>query len=114
MFLLLDSRKKILEISEICEKGVFEEDNLTKWKVNASSYLVDNNYSCVEVSTVPTEVIPEKYYYIDGEFVENPNFSSTGEIAVLKATIETLTKQNATLQSNLDAVFSVLDTLLLE
>lgn len=77
MKLLLSNRNLILAIDPVIEFGVFDEPT-EKWKVG-NSYALDNGYSATEVDTVPIEVIPHKYFFIDGVFVKNPNYIDAGE-----------------------------------
>lgn len=74
MKMLLDERNKILFITSFAEYGVWDEPNVNKWKIGANEYTLDNNYSVAEVDEVPIDVIPGKYFFIDGSFVTNPNF----------------------------------------
>ena len=77
MKLLLDNRKLILHIWEGIEFGTYDGEE--KWKVSEYLYMIDNGYTCVEITDVPLEVIPEKYFYIDNEFVINPNYVNPSE-----------------------------------
>ncbi len=88
MKILLDDRGLILVISNDIEFGTFDGEE--KWKVGNGMYFIDNNFTMVEVDSVPVEVIPDKYYYIDGEFVLNPNYSNPSEMEAKVTELEDL------------------------
>jgi len=88
MKLLLDNRNLILVISNDIEFGTFEGEE--KWKVGNKMYFIDDDFSVAEVESVPVEVIPDKYFYIDGEFVLNPNYSNPSEMEAKVEELEEL------------------------
>ncbi|WP_029502484.1 hypothetical protein [Lachnoclostridium phytofermentans] len=105
MKLLLDSRKLILAIDENIEFVTHE--GLAKWKIGETTYYLDNNFSVEELIDIPFDIIPIKYFYIDGEFVLNPNWSNTPE------DISKLQAENASLKSELSLLQEVVNEMLL-
>ena len=88
MFLLLDDRNKIKEISNM---AIRLEDNTIKI---ADNLIIGNKeYSIVEVDNVPIEIIPEKYFYINGEYELNTNW----EESQLSEKVNVLEKDNESL-----------------
>src|SRR5574344_299812 len=70
MFLLLSDDNEIMSISAICVKRT------DGWKISDHVILSDLSLTPVEVSEVPSGVIPHAYKYIDGTFVSNTNQSN--------------------------------------
>lgn len=71
MKLLLDERNLVIGIGSEIEYGVWGNiKNLASWKINNTSYVMDNNYRVVDIgdTEIPTYVNEGEYYYIDGEF----------------------------------------------
>lgn len=101
MFLLLDSMNKIIYISKSMEKSK-DEFGYDIIKVSPNLYYQDEGYSIIEVETVPIEVIPEKYFYIDGEYVLNPNYIDDSMIAEYEQRVSTLQEMTATLEESID------------
>lgn len=105
MKLLLDSRKLILAIDDNIE--LVNHEGYDKWKIGKYSYYLDEDYTLEEVDEVPVDVIPDKYFFINGEFIINPNWSNTPEdIAKLQA-------ENASLKSELSLLQEVVNEMLL-
>jgi hypothetical protein len=42
--------------------------------------VIGDNFTLVEVETLPLDVIPDKYFYIDGEFIANPNYTNQSDL----------------------------------
>jgi hypothetical protein len=42
--------------------------------------VIGDNFTLVEVETLPLDVIPDKYFYIDGEFIPNPNYTNQSDL----------------------------------
>lgn len=71
MKLLIDARSKVMFIGEVIEFGFY--DDIEKWKID-NMYAIDNNYRLIDNVQPPIEVIPLKYFYINNEFVKDPNY----------------------------------------
>lgn len=105
MKLLLDSRKLILAIDDNIE--LVNHEGYAKWKIGKYSYYLDEDYTLEEVENVPIDIIANKYFFIEGEFVLNPNWSNTPEdIAKLQA-------ENTSLKSELSLLQEVVNEMLL-
>lgn len=92
MDLLLDSRKKIMAIDNNITFGVFDEP-IEKWKAG-NIYFIDCNYTKVSNIEVPIDIIPNKYFYIDGSFVIDPNYNNSSmEVSELKQQLSGLNTQ---------------------
>ena len=89
MKLLIDNRGLIVFIGVNIEFGIFDEPNVEKWKID-NCYAIDSGYTLVEVESIPLEVIPGKYFYIDGEFTLNPNYSNPNELEAKVTELEDL------------------------
>lgn len=108
MKLLLDSRKLILAIDEVIEFCIFED--MQKWKVGSNAYYIDNGFTSEEVLDIPIDVTPLKYFYIDGEFVLNPNWNNTPEeIKTINENIDTLVLQRAEAELEIDERLTMLE-----
>lgn len=104
MKLLLDSRGMVLSINENIVAKI--EDGFKIWDTG-NVYMSDNGYSCVEAENISLDIIPQKYFYIDGEFILNPNWINTpDEISKLQA-------ENAALKSELSLLQEVVNEMLL-
>ena len=71
MKLLLDERKLIVAIGATIEYGVWGNvENLASWKITPSYYIMDGNYTLVDLGDleIPTYVKEGQYYFINGEF----------------------------------------------
>ena len=93
MFLLLDDRNKIKEISNMAIR--LEDDTI---KIADNLIIGNKEYVIVEVDNVPIEIIPEKYFYIDGEYTLNTNYIDDSMIAEYEQRVSTLQELNATLE----------------
>lgn len=108
MKLLLDSRKLILAIDEVIEFGIFED--MQKWKVGSNAYYIDNGFMLEEVLDIPIDIIPNKYYLIDGEFILNPNWINTPEeIKTINKQIDSLVLQRAESELEIDERLTTLE-----
>jgi hypothetical protein len=87
MKLLLDSRNLIRYINTDIELGVWDDTNIQKWRIG-NYYVIGEDFTLVEVETLPLDVIPDKYFYIDGEFIANPNYVGRSDIEQRLASIE--------------------------
>nr|WP_295681489.1 hypothetical protein [uncultured Lachnoclostridium sp.]DAD92270.1 MAG TPA: hypothetical protein [Siphoviridae sp. ctQ0C17] len=105
MKLLLDSRKLILAMDDVIDFVTHE--SYEKWKVGMFSYYMDNNYTLEEVDEVPIDIVANKYFFIDGEFVVNPNWRNTPE------DISKIQEDNAKLKSELSLLQEVVNEMLL-
>lgn len=70
----------IFEANKI-EFGIWDEPDVEKWALfdandNIMYYALNDNYEVIDFdeSKKPEDYIPGKYFYIDGEFVENPDW----------------------------------------
>lgn len=105
MKLLLDNRGLILAFGSDIE--LVTHEGYDKWKIGMFSYYIDDNYTLEEIDEVPVDVIANKYFFIEGEFVLNPNWSNTPEdIAKLQA-------ENASLKSEISLLQEVVNEMLL-
>lgn len=77
MKLLLDSRRLILAINNDIE--LVNHEGYEKWKIGTLLYYMNNDYILEEVDDVPIDIIANKYFFINGEFVINPNWSNVPE-----------------------------------
>lgn len=71
MKLLLNDRNLVIAIGSEIEYGVWGNiKDLASWKINQNQYVMDNNYTVVDIgdTEIPTYVVDGEYYYIDGEF----------------------------------------------
>lgn len=108
MKLLLDSRKLILAISEKIDFVIHED--MEKWRIGEYSYYMDNNYSVEEVLDVPIFVVPDKYFYIDEEFILNPNWSNApDEIKELNKRIDAILLEKAESEIEIDERLSKIE-----
>ena len=87
MKLLLDSRNLIRYIDTNIVFGIWDDTNTPKWRVG-NYYVIGNDFTLVEVETLPLDVIPDKYFYIDGNFVVNPNYVGQSDIERRLAAVE--------------------------
>lgn len=87
MKLLLDSRKLIRYINTDIAFGIWDDTDIQKWRIG-NYYVIGDDFTLVEVETLPLDVIPDKYFYIDGEFVANPNYVGQSDIEQRLASIE--------------------------
>ena len=70
MRVLLDERNCIVAISSVIEYGVWGNvGDLASWKVSPTSFIMDNNYTVMEIAGIPAYVKPKLYRYENGEFV---------------------------------------------
>ena len=107
MKLLVDERNLVIGIGSEIEFGVWGNvKNLASWKINNTSYLMDNNYRVEDIgdTEIPTYVNAGEYYYVDGEFRladECPNeykeriVDLEGTVAEQEMSIYELTEYNA-------------------
>ena len=96
MYLLLDARGLILAISSVVEYGTFENEK--KWKLD-NGYVIGNNLTTVNLDNVPIEIMPMKHYYINGEFMNNPNYTSPNE---QELNIQDLKEENSLLKAQVE------------
>ncbi|ABX43303.1 hypothetical protein [Lachnoclostridium phytofermentans] len=107
MKLLLDSRKLIIAISTEITFGTFEGEE--KWKVG-NIYYIDNWFTVTDVDDVPIDVIPNKYFYIDGEFVLNPNWANAPEdISEINKRFDAMLLNKAESELEIDERLSLLE-----
>lgn len=113
MKLLIDSNNIIIAKGDI-EFGIFDED-FNKWKIQQGEslfYLIDCNFTCVEVSDFPNGILEHKYCYTEEKgFYANPNYS---EPINTEEEVKRLTKENLDLKAQLDKVQEVLDYLVMQ
>lgn len=105
MKILIDERNVIIAIGSGIEFGVWGNVNdLASWKVSPTSYMMDNNYTVVEVDEIPSYVTPKQYRYENSEFVLNEDCPNEykeritvleGTVAEQKTSICELTEYNA-------------------
>lgn len=70
MKVLLNERNSIVAIGSVIEYGVWGNvGELASWKVSPTSFIMDNNYTVMEVAGIPAYVKPKLYRYENGEFV---------------------------------------------
>lgn len=70
MKVLLNERNNIVAIGSVIEYGVWGNvGDLASWKVSPTSFIMDNNYTVMEVAGIPAYVKPKLYRYENGEFV---------------------------------------------
>ena len=91
MYILLDDRNTVIEINL---NIVRQENN----NILVGNHLIyeENDMKIVEVDNVPIDILPMKYFYIDGEFVLNPNFVnpySDKDVDQLKQEVKQLTTE---------------------
>lgn len=98
MFLILDDLKKIVYISKMAER--IKINNVDYIKVSSKNFVLDMDYEIVEVEDVPIETIPEKYMYIENEYVLNPNWESGSKNEEYEERVSTLQEISATLESD--------------
>lgn len=112
MKLLLNDRNIIIAINNEIEYGVWGNlDSLPSWKIGKTSYLIDENYSLIEMeeSLIPLYVCPNRYCFIDNSFqlVSNPNQDIEN--------IKNLLNQNLPLEEQIPvlktALYQILDLL---
>lgn len=77
MKLLLDSRKLIIAIGE--DISFVMHEGVEKWKVSNSLYYIDEGYTIAEIAELPLDVTQGKYFYIDNQFILNPNWNNSVE-----------------------------------
>lgn len=71
MKLLLNERNLIIAIGNEIEYGVWGNvKDIASWKITESFYVMNGNYHLIDIGDqeIPTYVIENEYYYIDGEF----------------------------------------------
>jgi hypothetical protein len=128
MRLLVDENGNVIaSAEESITFGLFENDPNHKWALDGGKkgYVIDGNvmatdiadtvYKVYEVDAVPEDYWCGKLLFVDGEFVENPNWveppeppkSNEERIAELEA-------QNAELQASIEMQAEVLDFLLMQ
>lgn len=80
-------------------KILIDENNVViAWQTVGGGW-VDTENTTIEVENIPEEVMetPTKYCFVDGSFVENPNYkppeNPIDEIALLKAKIQAQSDQ---------------------
>ena len=107
MKLLLDERNLVIGIGSEIEYGVWGNlKDCASWKINQSSYAMDNNYRVEDIgdTEIPTYVREGEYFYVDGEFRladECPNeykeriTELEGTVAEQETSIYELTEYNA-------------------
>lgn len=88
MFLVLNDRKKIMAISK--STTILDYGSV---KLSNGLIICDEGLTVVEVASVPVGIKEEKYFYIDGEYVLNPNW----EESQLSEKVNTLEKDNESL-----------------
>lgn len=72
MFIALDEFKRIVAISQSI---VPYQDNPKEFGISLSTGgRIHGNYELLEVDSVPLHIKSEKYFYIDGEYVKDPNW----------------------------------------
>ena len=94
MYILIDSEGTLRAIGSSMTEDTNEQGVI--W-VNGAGYgLVGQRI--VEVVDIPEFVIPDKYKYVDGEFVINENYRNSDE------EIQLLREQQALMQTALDDI----------
>ena len=91
MFLVLNDRNKIIAISKAVTE--LEDGGI---KLNNGLILCDDNLTITEVDSIPNEIKEEKYFYINNEFVLNPNWKepySEEDVDKLKQEVKELTEE---------------------
>lgn len=98
---ILTNLDNVIVASGDIEFGIFDED-FKKWKIQQGEslfYLIDCNFTCVEVSDFPDGILEHKYCYTDENgFYPNPNYVEPYDI---EAVVKRLTIENETLKTTI-------------
>lgn len=103
MFLVLNDRKKIMAISK--STTILDDGSV---KLNNGLIICDEGLMVVEVESVPVGIKEEKYFYIDGEYVLNPNWEETQLLQKVKDLEQDNENLNETIVDLTDFVVSTM------
>ena len=87
MYILIDSEGTLRAIGSSITEDTNEQGVI--W-VNGAGYGLAGQ-RIVEVVDIPEFVIPDKYKYVDGEFVINENYIDSSKIEAMQEQIDQLT-----------------------
>ena len=74
--IIVNKENVVLTTGEICEYGYWDDEpDIKKWKISDYSYVINPEYSTAyTVDELPADYVPNKYLFINGEFVKNPDW----------------------------------------
>lgn len=97
----------------------WDEPGVPKWAMfdeegNITLYAIDNDFTLVEfdASIIPEDYSEGKYFFIDGEFVENPDW--VPPLPPIEDQVKDLANDVATVDENMAQVAANLDFIAME